>query len=328
MLESRLQSLQDSLGTANKGFASSLETVLQKAFQANANNTELLRQVSSILEGKVAQLKSKVETFDALLKSMQHCGARADGKDASTSTVPASEAAIETVAMPAATTGDVAASKAAAAPASGPDAVGVPGEWRDDDLDFDSSSDLSIFEDSAFEATGPHYPTSCSSLPPICQDALLAASPPIGWVASEPHVGDIVLISGLVKATQYNSKSGVIVEEVDNAGRVAVRFGPSRPPARIRLQNVFFPAFCPFCGAEVTSGHCMACREGSQMILHDSYTSKPPLSGDAHTPNTHSMTHKDFNSAASSTPASALAAVKGTSSQLHDKCSSHSSHDT
>ena len=145
----------------------------------------------------------------------------------------------------------------------------------------------------------------------------------------QTDIGDTVLISGLTQAMQYNLKSGDIVQEVDGTGRVAVRFGPSRPLVRIRLQNVFFPAFCPFCSAEVTSGHCMACKSGSQMILHDICTSTPSPQGGPRTPNNiHSMTQVDMNSAASSTPASALAAVKGTSSQMQAEQLSHSSHDT
>merc|ERR1712129_219548 len=63
--------------------------------------------------------------------------------------------------------------------------------------------------------------------------------------------------------------------------------------------------FCLFCSTEVTSGHCMACKCGSQMILHDICTSTPSPQGGPRTPNNiYSMTQLDMNRAASSTPAS------------------------
>ena len=278
---------------------------------------EMMKQISLMLERKIAQLRSKVETLEKLLTSTQHCGATADAKGAPASAAPEGEANSVSV------SGDGVEPEVIALPASGCD--NMSGELLPDDSDFDSASEPSIFEDPALDATAQRSLSSHSGMLSECRDAVLPVSPPNGWVPSRPHVGDTVLISGLVQAKQYNSKSGSIVQEVDDAGRVAVRFGPCRSPVRIKVQNVFYPAFCPFCSAEVTSGHCMACQAGSQMILHDICTSKSTVSGDPCTLNTHSMTHIDINSAASSTPASALAAVKGTSSQMQVAYSSHGS---
>jgi len=320
--------MQDSQATAKKDLASCLEAVVKNTAQASSSNLEVMKQVSSILERQVAQLRSKIEAFEAKLTPSQYHGATAETLDTSSSMVPGGEATFDTMAGSAVITGDVLEVTATPLAGSGHGGDDPSDERSSDEWDHDSTSGCSMYEAPAVNAAGSRGPSDGSGLLSDCQDAVLSVSPPKGWVSRQPRVGDTVLISDLVQATHYNSKSGEIVQETDDAGRVAVRFGPSRPPVRIRLQNVFFPAFCPFCSAEVTSGHCMACKKGSHMILHDTCTSKLPLPGNSRTPNTFSMTHKDINNAASSTPALALAAVKGTSSQLQAKYSSHSSHDT